>query len=113
MSSADDYGRRQREPVFSVKNGGQPMRVPASIAIDGPARDIDEAAQRAHLRQIERAVAEVCGPEPPTRLEAIAELLAVLPYGDMMELAQGCCGDAAAIFNWATANVRRAGDAER
>ena len=119
MSGPEDF-RRQREPVFSVRGNGKPGRAPESIALDGPARDIDEAAQRAHLRQVERAVAEVCGPAPPTRLEAIAELLAVLPYGDMIEFAQGCGGDAAAIFNWATANVRfnwakanvrRAGDA--
>jgi hypothetical protein len=108
MSGADDYGKRQREPIFSVRNGGQPTRAPASIALDGPARDIDDEAERAHLQKVHEAVAQLRGPEPPTRLQAIAELLAVLPYGDMMELAQGCCGDAAGIFNWATANVRGA-----
>jgi hypothetical protein len=47
----------------------------------------------------------------PRWLEEIAGLLVQLPYGDMIEYAEGTAGDPAKIFAWAQAKVREAGDA--
>jgi hypothetical protein len=116
MSGPEDYGpigiRDQRQPrveprvpTFLTGQGGKPLRAERPCDVE------PRPAPAVSLAKLERAVsaaqaaAEWSAGEP-TRLQAIAELLAVLPYGDMMELAAGCCGDAAAIFNWATANVR-------
>ena len=107
MSSPDDYGKRQREPIFSVR-GGKAGRSPESIALDGQARDLDEAATNAHLRQVEHAVAQVLG---PTRLQEIAGLLLALPYGDFVEMSEGIKSQgsedlARLIHQWAKANAR-------
>jgi hypothetical protein len=117
MSGPDDYGpigiRDQRQPrveprvpTFLTGQGGKPLRAERPC-------DVELRPEPAvSLAKLERAVsaaqaAAAWSAGEPTRMQEIAELLAVLPYGDMMELAAGCCGDAAAIFNWATANVRR------
>jgi hypothetical protein len=43
--------------------------------------------------------------------EAAQPGLVQLPYGDMIEYAEGTAGDPAKIFAWAQAKVREAGDA--
>jgi hypothetical protein len=115
MSGPEDYGpigiRDQRQPrveprvpTFLTGQGGKPLRADRPCDVDPPPAPAVSLAKLERAVSAAQAAAEWSAGEP-TRLQAIAELLAVLPYGDMMELAAGCCGDAAAIFNWATANV--------
>lgn len=112
MTGPDDYGKRQREPIFSVR-GGKPIRPPELIEGAEIARDLDEAKGLAHLRQVHEAVAQSRGPvvEPPTRLQEIASAMLALPYGDFVEMSEGikAAGStelATLIHAWAKANVR-------
>jgi hypothetical protein len=106
MSSPDDYGKR-RQPIFGTRDG-KPGRALELLEVAESARDLDEAATNAHLRQVEHAVAQVLG---PTRLQEIAGLLLALPYGDFVEMSEGIKSQgsedlARLIHQWAKANAR-------
>jgi len=99
MSSSDDYGKRHA-PTFTTMPDGKPGRF---VGL----REPDEPPPPDPLVK-QRAISGVVG---PTWLEEIAGLLVQLPYGDMIEYAEGTAGDPAKIFAWAQAKVREGGDA--
>ena len=110
MSGPEDF-RRQREPVFSVKSGGQPMRTERPCDVEPPSLPA--------LMKIERAVsaaqaAAAWRTGEPTRLEAIAELMLELRWEEFVSMSEGITDGghvgAASMHAWAKANVRRARD---
>jgi hypothetical protein len=93
MSSADDHERR---PVFGTVEG-RTMRLPDATPLaffEKTSGDPDKwrvaegEASLKHLSRIAEAVERSVQP-PATRLEALAELLLELLYGEFVELAQG------------------------
>ena len=111
--SSDDYGSR-RAPAFLTHGDGKVGRPAARIALNG--EDPRETEPSSWLMKLEPAVtaaqaAREWNSGEPRWLEEIAGLLVQLPYGDMIEYAEGTAGDPAKIFAWAQAKVREAGDA--